>query len=73
MIDWDKLNLFIHEELNYKDDVSIVYYRQLASFIDIKLSCPNNLHEMSEVVDISRYNNWIKKFDRDEKIYRIIN
>ncbi len=72
MIDWEKLNQFIHEELRYKEDVTILYCRQLDSFFDVKLSCPNNQNDIGEIIEVSRYNNWLKKFDRDENINKIL-
>lgn len=75
MIKYDRLNQFIHEELRYKKDVEVLYCRIVGDkFLDLKLCSKNkkNLFEAGEIIDLERYKNWLKKFDRDETISKII-
>lgn len=75
MIDYERLNQFIHEELKYKDNIEVAYCRIVGDkFIDLKLTKKGNNHsfERGEIVDLKRYKDWVKQFDRDESIGKII-
>lgn len=75
MIDYERLNQFIHEELKYKDNIEIAYYRIVGDkFIDLKLTKKGNKHsfERGEIVDLKRYKDWMKQFERDEIIGNIL-
>lgn len=75
MINYERLNQFVHEELNYKDNIEVAYCRIVGDkFIDLKLTRKGNNHsfERGEIVDLKRYKDWVKQFDRDESIGKII-
>lgn len=75
MIDYERLNQFIHEELRYKDNIEIAYCRIVGDkFLDMKLTGKGKKHcfEAGEIVNLEKYKNWLKKFDRDETIGNIL-
>ena len=75
MIDYERLNQFIHEELKYKDNIEIAYCRIVGDkFIDLKLTKKGNEHsfERGEIVELKRYKDWMRQFDRDETIGNIL-
>ena len=75
MIDYERLNQFIHEELKYKDNIEVSYCRIVGDkFIDVKFSRKGKKHafEAGELIDMKRYKDWLKKFERDEAIGKII-
>lgn len=75
MIDYERLNQFVHEELRYKDDVEIAYCRIVGDkFLDLKLTSKRKKHsfETGEIVNLNKYRNWLKKFERDETIGNIL-
>ena len=76
MIDYKMLTLYIQEELNYKDDVEIAYYRVIGDkALDIKLRKKGNSKwnwERGEMISLDIYEMWLKKFERDESIGKIL-
>jgi hypothetical protein len=76
MIDYKMLTLYIQEELNYKDDVEISYYRVIGDkALDIKLRKKGNSKwnwERGEMISLDIYEMWLKKFERDESIGKIL-
>ncbi len=76
MIDYKMLALYIQEELNYKDDVEIAYCRVIGDkALDIKLTKKGNSKwnwERGEMISLDIYKMWLKKFERDESIGKIL-
>ena len=76
MIDYKMLTLYIQEELNYKDDVEIAYCRVIGDkALDIKLRKKGNSKwnwERGEMISLDIYEMWLKKFERDESIGKIL-
>ena len=66
MISLELLNDFIHEDLRYKSDIKVVYYKINVNWIELQFQ-----DVMGEVVKLERYYNWLSE-KRDEKINQII-
>lgn len=66
MITLEKLTRFIHEDLRYKSDIKVVYYKVNVNWIEIKFD-----NVMGEVVKLERYYNWLQSV-REEKINKIL-
>ena len=66
MITLELLNDFIHEDLRYKSDIKVVYYKINVNWIELQFQ-----DVMGEVVKLERYYNWLSE-KRDEKINQII-
>lgn len=50
MISLETLNNFIHEDLGYKSDIKVVYYKINVNWIELKFQ-----EVMGEVVKLERY------------------
>lgn len=66
MISLELLNDFIHEDLRYKSDIKVVYYKINVNWIELQFQ-----DVMGEVVKLERYYNWLGE-KREEKINQII-
>ena len=66
MITLELLNDFIHEDLRYKSDIKVVYYKINVNWIELQFQ-----DVMEEVVKLERYYNWLSE-KRDKKINQII-
>ena len=66
MITLEKLDEFTHEDLRYKSDIKVVYYKINGNWIELQFQ-----DVMGEVVKLERYYNWLSE-KRDEKINQII-
>ena len=66
MISLELLNDFIHEDLRYKSDIKVVYYKVNVNWIELKFD-----NVMGEVVKLERYYDWLSE-KREEKINKIL-
>ena len=66
MITLELLNDFIHEDLRYKSDIKVVYYKVNVNWIELKFD-----NVMGEVVKLERYYDWISE-RRLNKLNKII-
>jgi len=66
VITLEKLDEFTHEDLRYKSDIKVVYYKINGNWIELQFQ-----DVMGEVVKLERYYNWLSE-KRDEKINQII-
>ena len=66
MITLELLNDFIHEDLRYKSDIKVVYYKINVNWIELKFD-----NVMGEVVKLERYYDWLSE-KREEKINKIL-
>ena len=66
MISLELLNDFIHEDLRYKSDIKVVYYKINVNWIELKFD-----NVMGEVVKLERYYDWLSE-KREEKINQIL-
>lgn len=66
MITLELLNDFIHEDLRYKSDIKVVYYKVNVNWIELKFD-----NVMGEVVKLERYYDWLSE-KREEKINKIL-
>ena len=66
MITLEKLTRFIHEDLRYKSDIKVVYYKVNVNWIELKFD-----NVMGEVVKLERYYDWLSE-KREEKINKIL-
>ena len=66
MISLELLNDFIHEDLRYKSDIKVVYYKINVNWIELKFD-----NVMGEVVKLERYYDWLSE-KREEKINKIL-
>ena len=67
MISLELLNDFIHEDLRYKSDIKVVYYKINVNWIELKFD-----NVMGEVVKLERYYDWLSE-KREEKISKLLN
>ena len=67
MITLELLNDFIHEDLRYKSDIKVVYYKVNVNWIELKFD-----NVMGEVVKLERYYDWLSE-KREEKISKLLN
>ena len=66
MISLELLNDFIHEDLRYKSDIKVVYYKVNVNWIELKFD-----NFMGEVVKLERYYDWSSE-KREEKISKLL-
>ena len=66
MISLELLNDFIHEDLRYKSDIKVVYYKINVNWIELKFD-----NVMGEFVKLERYYDWLSE-KREEKINKIL-
>jgi hypothetical protein len=66
MISLELLNDFIHEDLRYKSDIKVVYYKINVNWIELQFQ-----DVMGEVVKLERYYNWLNE-KREEKISKLL-
>ena len=74
MITLELLNDFIHEDLRYKSDIKVVYYKVNVNWIELKfnnVTASRGKEFMGEVVKLERYYNWLQSV-REEKINKIL-
>lgn len=62
----ENLIQFIHEDLRYKSDIKVVYYKINGNWIELQFD-----NVMGEVVKLERYYNWLQSA-REEKINQIL-
>ena len=67
MITLELLTDFIHEDLRYKSDIKVVYYKINVNWIELKFD-----NVMGEVVKLERYYDWLSE-KREEKISKLLN
>jgi len=66
MISLELLNDFIHEDLRYKSDIKVVYYKINVNWIELQFQ-----DVMGEVVKLERYYNWLNE-KREEKVSKLL-
>ena len=66
MISLELLNDFIHEDLRYKSDIKVVYYKINVNWIELQFQ-----DVMGEVVKLERYYDWLSE-KREEKISKLL-
>lgn len=66
MISLELLNNFIHEDLRYKSNIKVIFYKINANWIELQFQ-----NVMGEVVKLDRYYNWLNE-RREEKVSKIL-
>ena len=66
MISLELLTDFVHEDLRYKSDIKVVYYKINVNWIELQFQ-----GVMGEVVKLERYYNWLNE-KREEKISKLL-
>jgi hypothetical protein len=66
MITLERLTIFSHENLGYKNDVKVIYYDISGNWISLNFDSV-----MGEVVSSDRFYNWLNE-NREEKLSKLL-
>ena len=62
---------FLHEEMNFKENITCHDFKLYTSSILVELKDGWNILMFREIIELERYNQWLLKITREERVEKL--